>query len=270
MLTESNIIANGINIHIYRTNTDKPPLLFAHGRSDNGLCFWPIAQRFADEYEIILYDARNHGKSDNLASPTKLLDRAEDLAGLIDTLGLQSPTLIGHSMGAVTVALFAGSHPQIPQAVVLEDPPTFEMLADASAQSLTRHKQWEEFIQSIQGKSISEIIELGRQYSPGWPSAEFEPWAQSKLQYHLKPFGEDRIDTAVGEKIVSQITCPTLLITADLEQGSIYPPQAADALVTQLPNAKHINIPRAGHNIRRDQPGAFLAAVRGFLQENKK
>lgn len=63
--------------------------MFAHGRSDNGLCFWPIAKQFANDYEIILYDARNHGRSENPESTTSLMNRVQDLAGLIEALGLQ-------------------------------------------------------------------------------------------------------------------------------------------------------------------------------------
>jgi len=264
---EKDIIANHIRLHIYRTNTGKPPLLFAHGRSDNGLCFWPIAERFAGEYEIILYDARDHGQSENPESKTHLMDRAQDLAGLIDALALQKPKLVGHSLGAVTVALLAGSYPHIPDCIILEDPPPFELMADTSEQALARHKGWEGFIDAIKERSVRELLEMNRQESPTWPEAEREPWAQSKLQYRLRPFGEDRIDAALGNRIISQITCPTLLITADLDRGAIYPPEAADELVARLPNARHVNIPGAGHNIRREQPEAFLTAVRDFLNE---
>lgn len=265
-LIESDVIANGIKLHVYQTNTSKPPLVFAHGRSDNGLCFWPIAQQFADEFEIILYDARSHGQSENPEGRTSLMDRAQDLAGLIDALALQKPKLVGHSLGAVTVALLAGSYPHIPECIVLEDPPPFELMADNSEQAKTRHRGWEEFITTIKEKSVQDLVEMNRRESPTWPEAEREPWAQSKLQYHLKPFGEDRIDVALGEQIVSQITCPMLIVTADLDKGALYPPQAAAELVAGLPNARHVNIPGAGHNIRREQPEAFIKAARDFLK----
>lgn len=251
-LIESDVTANGVKLHVYRTNTNKRPLLFAHGRSDNGLCFWPLARQFADEYEIILYDARNHGRSENPESSTSLTDRVQDLAGLIDALELQKPKLVGHSLGAVTVALLAGSYPHIPGCIVLEDPPPFELMAANNEQALARHQGWADFIGAIKEKSIQELVEMNRSDSPTWPEAEREPWAQSKLQYHLRPFGEDRIDVALGNQIISQITCPALIITADLDKGSIYPPQAADELVAGLPNARHVNIPGAGHNIRRE------------------
>ena len=264
-LVESDVIANGVKLHVYRTNTEKPPLLFAHGRSDNGLCFWPIAQQFADAYEIILYDARDHGQSDQTDDQITLLDRAKDLAGLIDALHLQKPALVGHSLGAATVALLAGQQPQTPACTVLEDPPPYELMAAQTEQAQAGHKGWEQFIQSIKGKEIAEIVALGREGSPTWPEAEWEPWAQSKLQYHLKPFGEDGIDAATANAIVANITCPTLLITADLALGAIYPPQAADAWVASLPDAQHVNIPGAGHNIRREQPEVYVTAVRDFL-----
>lgn len=244
---------------------NKPPVVFAHGRSDNGPCFWPVAQQFADEYEIILYDARNHGKSES-PKTTTLIDRAHDLAGLIDALKLQKPRLVGHSLGAVTVALLAGLYPDIPGCIVLEDPPPFEMMAGDTEQAMSRHKMWEEFIAAIKEKSVQELVELNRKESTTWPESEREPWAQSKLQYHLSPFGEDRIDVEVGNHIVEKITCPTLIITAELAKGSIYPPQAADELVTRLPNARHVNIPDAGHNIRREQPEAFIKVVHDFLR----
>ena len=265
-LLESDVTANHIQLHVYRTNTHKPPLLFAHGRSDNGLCFWPVAKQFAAEFEIILYDARGHGQSEKPENRTGLMDRVQDLAGLIEALGLQKPKLVGHSLGALTVALFAGTYPELPDCIVLEDPPPVEMMASKSEEALAHHKESEEFMKAIQGKSIPELVALNRQESPTWPEAEREPWAQAKLQYQLKPFGEDYIDPAAGRHIISQITCPTLLLTADLDRGAITSPQAADELVAGLPQARHVHIPGAGHNIRREQPEAYLKAVRDFLE----
>jgi pimeloyl-ACP methyl ester carboxylesterase len=262
---ESDVTANGIKLHVYRTNANKPPLLFAHGMSDNGLCFWPVAEQFAGGFEIILYDSRNHGKSEAPKTGTTLIDRAQDLAALVNTLGLEKPCLIGHSLGAVTIALLAGLHPHMPGCIVLEDPPPFERLAAQDGPSVAHHEAWRESAAINKEKSVEELMEMNRQESPTWPESERQPWARSKLQYSLQSFGEDRIDVLLGNRIVSQIMCPVLLITADLDQGALYPPDAADELVSELPNARHINIPGAGHNIRREQPAAYSAAVRDFL-----
>lgn len=265
-LHESDVIANGIRLHVYHTDTGKTPLVFTHGITDNGLCFSPIAAQLEDEFEIVLYDSRGHGKSEAPQAKANTFDRAQDLAGLIHALGLSKPCLIGHSMGAVTVMLCAGLYPQLPGRIVLEDPPPFEMLASVTEESLAAHRQWRAFAAANKQKSIDQLIEQNRKDSPAWLETERLPWAQSKQQYSLTVFDEGPVDLTLAKQTISQITCPALLLTADLLKGAMYPSALADDLVASLPSATHTHIPGAGHNIRRDQPAAFLQAVRSFLQ----
>lgn len=263
-LKENDIIANGIRLHYYRTNAHKPPLVFAHGMSDNGLCFRPIAEQFSDEYEIVLYDSRNHGKSEAPAA-SSLLDRANDLAGLIAGLELANPKVIGHSLGAVTVALLAGLYPGVPACAVLEDPVPFEVLAAEDEQAQSFDNAWRAKAAADKQKSIDELVAMNRRESPVWPEAERRPWALAKQQFNLKAFDEENLDAPQGNAIVSQITCPVLILTGSPKKGSLYPPAAADTLAASMPNVTHVNIPGAGHNIRREQPAAYLKALRDFL-----
>lgn len=265
-LNESDITVNGINLHLYRTGTDKRPLLFAHGLTDNGLCFWPLAQQFAGEYEIILYDSRNHGQSEAPDDQTTLIDRADDLAGLIAALGLHKPALIGHSLGAVTVAVFAGLYPDVPGCIVLEDPPPFEVLAADDDQSASGRQEWRADAALNKQKSVEELVEMNREAHPDWPEAEREPWARAKQQVHLNAFDERYVGSEQGYEIISQISCPTLIVTADQSLGAIFPVQTAEALAASMPNAQHAHIADAGHSIHRGQPGAFYTALRDFLE----
>ena len=63
--TDGYVFANGIRIHYWRTgaNTSKPPLVLAHGSSDDGLCWTNLAKEIQDGYDIIMFDARGHGLS---------------------------------------------------------------------------------------------------------------------------------------------------------------------------------------------------------------
>ena len=51
------IVANGIQIHYTRTGGDKPPFVLAHGFSDDGLCWTPVAEQVAVDYDVIMADA---------------------------------------------------------------------------------------------------------------------------------------------------------------------------------------------------------------------
>ncbi len=263
-LFEDDVIANDIKLHVYRTNENKPPLIFVHGMSDNGLCYWPIAEEFADEYEVILYDSRNHGQSEETEEGS-LIDRADDLAGLVKVLGLHKPRLVGHSLGAATVALFAGLYPEMPGCIVLEDPPPFAEMAANDEQAVAAMALWRVSAKENKEKRVEELVALNRLERPSWPEAERVPWAQSKQQFSLNAFDEERIVAALGNQITAQITCPALMVTADLEKGSLYPPELAEELVSEQSNFKHVNVAGAGHSIRREQPEAFLNAVRDFL-----
>ena len=242
--------------------------MFAHGITDNGLCFLPIAEQLADDHEIVLYDSRGHGKSEPSSRDTTIIERARDLAGLVDALELNRPGLLGHSLGATTVALCAGLFPQVPGCIVLEDPPPFETLGVPATETVNGGLAGGSGPRPTEQRSVEELVQISRQRDPGWPEAERLPWARAKQQFSLTVFDEEKLDDIESiRRIVSQIVCPTLLITADQTLGSLFPPAAAEDLVASLPLATHVGIPGAGHNIRREQPGPYLEAVRAFLKE---
>ena len=70
-------------LHFYRraTNRSKPPLVFCHGFSDNGLCFRRVAEVLAPNYDVILVDTRNHGQSSSGEATAD--DLVEDLAEFV-------------------------------------------------------------------------------------------------------------------------------------------------------------------------------------------
>jgi pimeloyl-ACP methyl ester carboxylesterase len=64
-----------------------------------------------------------------------------------------------------------------------------------------------------------------------------------------------------------RITCPALLITADLAQGAILAEDGAAALQSLVPQLQIAHIPGAGHSIRREQFFRYMEVVRAFLAE---
>src|SRR6185437_12680183 len=64
--SEGTIISNDLRQHYYRTSAggEKPSLLLLHGFSENGLCWSRVARALEDDYDLILLDARGHGRSD--------------------------------------------------------------------------------------------------------------------------------------------------------------------------------------------------------------
>lgn len=55
--SEGDVNINGIKIHYYRTSGNKPPFILLHGATDNGLCWTPVAEYLAGQYDVIMVDA---------------------------------------------------------------------------------------------------------------------------------------------------------------------------------------------------------------------
>ncbi len=263
---QSNYIqSNGLTLHYTRTGGNKPPLLLTHGFSDDGLCWAPVAERLAAHYDVIMLDARGHGRSDGPEEGYGPIEHAADVAGVIRTLGLEKPLLLGHSMGASTALAFAGTYPDLPQAILLEDPPLRWLDAADAGAPPNRRLRFGSWIVDVKRKTKEELIAVGHEQSPTWAEAELGPWAESKLRLSFNVLTAEQAAPIDWTATVKAITCPTLLITADVARGAIVSPEQATALQALVPQAQTVHIAQAGHNIRREQFAPYMAAVQEFL-----
>ena len=128
-----------------------PPLLLVHGFTDNALYYTRTAEALAQRWDVVAYDARGHGASDRAGERFDDEVRVNDLVCVVESLGLDRPAMIGHSMGAATIALALAAHPGVARAAVLEDPAwweppvaaTHEEAASQRAARLERNKAWQ-------------------------------------------------------------------------------------------------------------------------------
>lgn len=263
-------LANGHRIHYFRSGGDGPPVVLAHGITDSGLCWPRVAPVLAREFDVITYDARGHGRSETPRGPYSSVEQADDLAGLIVSLGLEQPILVGHSMGAATVSLTAARHPSLMRAIVLEDPPWREA---APTQVRAAIGGYQQRLHEYQALSLDELAAFGRKNRAGWDEAEFAPWAEAK---HLCRAEALALMTGLGppwQEVVAQIQCPTLLLTGDAEVqsaaglGAIVTEKTAQEALRLLRDGRVVHIPGAGHNIRRERFEGYVDAVLAFLRE---
>lgn len=257
------VAANGIDIHYCRSGGNKPVMIFAHGRTDNGLCWTRVASNFFQDYDVILYDARGHGLSSAPATGYWSSDHAADLAGLIGALHIQKPIVIGHSMGGGTTLYFAGQYPALPCAIILEDP-TPPAWWSALPEKRKEDISW---IYQYQGKTKEEIAEMGRKQNPKWDESEFDSWAESKIQFSPNIANRGEYLPVSWQEHLSKITCPALLLIADQSAGAILNPEMAGEIASYIPDMHIVKIHGAGHNIRREQYDAYVKAVQQFIMK---
>lgn len=266
--TAIEVRSNGVRLHVERTGEPRPPLVLLHGFTDDGRCWIPVAEAFADVFEVITIDARGHGRSEAPDRGWLLEDTAGDVATVIGQLGLERPAILGHSLGAVTAMAVAGLHPDVPSAIVLEDPPAVWLRAGPTPADAGHARSAAAGIATLKRLTRADLLREAVTQNPGWPDAEIEPWVESKLAFDPRAVTlatPDHLATIDVRAVLRAITCPVTVLHGEAALGSM--PTVADLEVLRglVPQLAVVHIPGAGHSIRRDQPARYAAAVREAL-----
>lgn len=270
--SEGIVEANGLTVHYHRTGlgTDKPSLVLLHGFTDNGLCWSRVASDLQDEYDVIMPDARGHGRSVGPVTDMAVQHLAEDAAAFIRALGLQRPYLFGHSMGAVTALALAANHPPLVRAAVLEDPP----FIDPASSQLTAEEAQQLLIAAQEGLAfqalpLADRVARGQADNPHWSDDEIMPWAASKAEYDPEIVNHRvAFRNFPWRAALSQVTCPMLLITADTGQGALVTPATAQEATRLGARCETVRVAGAGHCIHRDRYPETMQVVRDFLRRH--
>ena len=261
--TDGYVVANGIRLHYWRTGGAKPPLVLAHGSSDDALCWTNLAKELTDRYDVIMYDARGHGLSDPPKPGDPVDVQVEDLAGLIKELKLEKPILMGHSMGSSAVANFAAKYPDVPRAVVLEDPGLVRPAAPAAAAAPpATPEQRRANVLARNNTSEADLVAGCMKNSPKWGRSECEYWAPSKRRHHPDTALINNAGRPPMSELFPKITAPTLILKADA-QGELR--KQNEEVAARLKNGRIVHITGAGHNVRRENKQQTLEVLKAFL-----
>lgn len=279
--TEGTVVANGIRQHYYRTGGDKPQIVLLHGILAGGLAWLRVAQALEHDYDLIMVDARGHGRSESAAAgfSPKLL--AEDVAAFIQTLELDQPILLGHSMGGVTATLVAAAHPDLVRALMIEDAAWGDSLGIAPQMAESEpYRAWFDaylaYLERLKTQSHAERLVAALPYLPPgqgvWPEAELVPWVEVQAQLDLDLVRRGPALWAVMNpptplrELVRQIVCPILLLTG--EHGNCQP-QVVQEVVAAWRDGQHVQIAGAGHLLHLDRFDRFIAEVAQFLEAQR-
>jgi 3-oxoadipate enol-lactonase len=219
---------------------------------------------FSRHYRVLRYDCRGQWQSDHPAGPYSMEGHAEDLAALLDALGIARAHIGGISYGAEISLVFALKYPERVRSLVLAslvsqvDP----VLAGIAGMWLAAAQR--------RDPELFFAATYPFNFSQRWIAANPGPLAQARSRYETLDFD------AVAELCraflqldvtseLHRITAPTLLMVG--EDDNLKPRAYADIIAREMPHAAYVIIPRAGHAVCWEAPLAFNSLVLGFLEQ---
>jgi pimeloyl-ACP methyl ester carboxylesterase len=251
--------AGGADIHYLRTGGAGQSLVLLHGLSGSGACWSPVARALEGDFDVVMPDARGHGRSSAPLNGYRYDDLARDVVGLIGALKLTTPVLLGHSMGGMTAAVAASQRGALIGGVILVDP-TF----------LSPERQREVHDSDVAGQhrrllslSKDELAAEARARHPHRSLEITELLAEARLQTRLCAFDVLTPPNPNYRELVSTICVPALLVIGDAPVVSM---ETARELQGLNPRVRVEQIQNAGHGLPYDQPEHLATVVRSFLR----
>jgi 3-oxoadipate enol-lactonase len=204
---------------------------------------------------LILPDLRGFGESP--LHPFVIADLADDVASLLDALGLPGAAVGGMSMGGYVALAFARRHRGRTESLLLAD-------TKAGPDSPEARQGREEAIALVRSQGVAAYLDkqLPRLLSPSAPEA---------VRTRARAIGEQQRPEAVIAGLealrdrpdrrpeLPGFSFPTLIVVGGAD--GLTPPAEARTMAAAIPGARLVELPGAGHLANLEAPEAFAAAV---------
>lgn len=110
-----------LNVGVRKGKAGAPVAVLVHGITANHHTWSMVADELGDDVTLVAPDLRGRAGSAATPGPYGMANHAKDLVALLDHMGAERGTIVGHSMGGFVGAAFAANHPERLDGLVLVD-----------------------------------------------------------------------------------------------------------------------------------------------------
>lgn len=255
---------NGVTLHyqVISAPEDKPTLVFSNSLGTDFRIWRDVIVRLVGDCSIVLYDKRGHGLSDVGTSPYKIDDHANDLAGLLDHLGVSNAVICGLSVGGLIAQGLLYLRPDLVSALIL----------CCTGAKIGTEESWNTRIQQVSEHGTEPLSD---QIMKMWFTEKFNTDNAQEVQGFKNMVNRTPTAGYVGTCVAlrdadlrpaaTQIKVPTICISGD-QDGST-PPALLLETAKMIPDARYEMIKGAAHIPCVEQPEILVEIMKAFLKD---
>lgn len=261
------IISNNISLY-YQTKGKGFPIILISGLNGDHQSVWPssVVDALAKHFQVIQFDNRGVGQSDQPDIPYSIEMMADDVAGLMQALQFEKTHLIGYSMGGQIAAKFAEKYPD----------KINKMIGCVCYANINTHVQL--FVETL--IELHELNLAGNVIDKiGLPWIFSNQFLEKNLDSLVQLQEERRPKSLVGLKrhfaaqyafksdaeCFRNIKAPTLFIAGD--EDRICSPAEVKKFADLIPDSQMVIFSEAGHLLSLEYPDKFAQVICDFLVE---
>jgi pimeloyl-ACP methyl ester carboxylesterase len=266
---------NGVRLYHETRGEGASAIVLVHGSWSDHRTFDPVVGELSRAFRVVRYDRRGHGRSERPATQGSAREDAEDLAALVEALGIAPVHLVGHSFGGSVTLRAAVLRPELVASVAVHEPPLFGLVADradvapALAESARRIGAVVERLDAGDreggARLFVETVALGPGAWEGLP-----PEMRDTFVSNAPTFADEVGDSewnVLDLRALAALDRPLLL-----SRGTETPPTFAaviDALAAAARRAKLLTIPGAGHAPQLTHASEWASALSSFARASR-
>jgi len=257
----------------YQERGNGPPLVCLHGGWQTAESWHPQVAHFADEYRVVTFDLRGHGKTGATDSRQYSIDLfVDDLDRLLTHLGIDRPILCGISIGGMIIQSYLDRHPNRARAAVIGGPlqsmPPMDL--PSTVKPFVSPLPVVAGMISILGPTgtFQSLLSAIRATTGGrWLTTDPAVRAQAITALNeVSPDEYLKIFRALYEFVppdLSHVHTPTLVLYGDHEAPAVK--RQGERLAETLIQGSWQEIPDSGHLVNQDNPELFNGACSAFF-----
>ncbi|MGG3019284.1 2-succinyl-6-hydroxy-2,4-cyclohexadiene-1-carboxylate synthase [Geobacillus stearothermophilus] len=264
---------NGVRYHVEQYGEGEP-LLLLHGFTGSADTWRPL-HPFWRRFRLIAADLLGHGRTEapKDARRYRIERAADDLAALLDKLGVEKANVVGYSMGGRLALTFAMLHPHRVCRLVLESSsPGLQTDAERRA----RREADEALAQRIEQEGVRAFVDHWERLplfftQQALPASVRAAVRRERLRHTAEGLANSLRGMGTGVQPswwerLRELDMPVLLVCGERDEKFC---RIAARMHERLPDSRFVFVPGAGHAIHVEQPGVFATIVSEFMTKGE-
>jgi 3-oxoadipate enol-lactonase len=244
------------------TADQRPVVVLCHGAGGSHGVWYQQVPEIGQKYRVLAWDSRGFGNSTNKTGELSPTDAANDLAAVLDHLGISQAHLVGQSMGGWHVSAFLTLFSERVRSVTYAD-----TVGGLWTDDLRR--AYDEFRSEGGLRGTRELPLVGGHLAL-WTGDADRDIAHAFLYQALGSFHSPPLDRlgevlefAINHSDFDELNVPVLFVAGEYDQ--IFPASMLLDSANRVRGARFVQIPNAGHSPYFEQPAAWNDALLEFL-----
>lgn len=255
-------------MHYYCIGNGSPTIVLDVGIGETYRDWLPFLEKITDKTQIFCYDRAGYGQSEMGTLPRDGNTEAAELRVLLEKAIIKGPyILVGHSLGALNLQIFASRNKTDIAGILLLDPPPlnwilgegFPKLTELAEQATKNFENLSENMRNSENESDRQKADFFKTLA----SEHREMFSSSGKQAAAIPsFGDIPLIVIASGKANPQMG-------EDAEKFQKFWNDQCEKLSLKSKNGRYVLAAESSHHIHRDDPNIVLKAINELLSESK-